>query len=441
MRNATLVYTYGAPESKEKDYNTIDLINGTPADGTYLAVIPSNEKFTNGSRVFYELHFEDALNYTSTYQNNYTIQEDLLGPTIGSDMNFLQKRFQGYNASLTFPISDNSSGVRNVVLHYNISKLPANQYDEYGNCIKYASCVNMSLIQGDKWYGIHEQEILLDSLNTTRFNYFVEAFDTKGLSSRTNISSFDIDPLPWWKSERNGPSLLNNVFLNVSMTDINLRNLIVQMHTRAEIPAVLNASLPYQIPYHFITVFNPIPYQYFVDRQPPDSFLIYLYNNSEADREYFPRNSGLTSIGRNGTFDERSEVIAAASLFADGYRKMLYLSNNPSIQNVHLIGDRSLYPFDHYYANLFFGPPGAVINIENQSVSFGDGLKSTWDPFIQNKTIFESKIPFSKGKSEFNLTLEFKRNHSILIIIIPLISIFYLSDLFSFLIPRILAAD
>ena len=61
------------------------------------------------------------------------------------------------------------------------------------------------------------------------------------------------------------------------------------------------------------------------------------------------------------------------------------------------------------------------INLENQSFSFGNTLKSAWDPIIQNVSIYD------KGYTpEFNLTIEFKRNYSILTIIIPLISIFYL---------------
>ena len=425
LRNATLVYSYGTEETEEKYDSKMDLINGTPADGTYLGIIPSNEHIRNNTRVFYELQFEDTLNYTNTYQDDYVITTDLYGPLIEGELDSLLDQARGYVATITSPpISDNASGVRNVVLQYKVSDSYISQHDYFDTCIKEVSCLNMSRIQGDKWDGKYAQDIMLNFPNETNIAYYIEAFDSKGFSSRTNVSNLFVDDLPWWKSDDYGPPLLNNAFLDIFIADINPRNLTAQLHTKVEIPVVMNSSLDY---HRVITLSNPIPYEIVISLQPLDTFLINLYNNTAADREYFPRNSGLTSVGRNGTYYERTEVIASASLVTGDTSlfgpENLHFSNDPDVQNIHLIGDTSLYPFDRYYANLFFGMPSEdiKINLENQSFSFGNTLKSAWDPIIQNVSIYD------KGYTpEFNLTIEFKRNYSILTIIIPLISIFYL---------------
>lgn len=133
--------------------------------------------------------------------------------------------------------------------------------------------------------------------------------------------------------------------------------------------------------------------------------------------------------------------------FVDFNSSMVKVNKMP----LKLFGDSLRFPFDDYYVNLVFAVPLNNLTVRSITPSFSTLLNGSWYPgHIQNSSIDAKKIGFpqyeligkqylfpivasdlnpnlvSGNTSFFNVNIHFYRANSIISIVLPLLSIFYL---------------
>lgn len=427
IQEATLSYigTHGFNETIN-----MKLINGTNLNGIYLGIIPANMELKNGTLVRYALTFKDDLNYSSVYNNKYRILSDNSGPDI--------KRIFDYEFVDVIPgfptivysslISDLGSGVKNVTLYYCTSLSP----NDLRNC----PSIDMSLIQGDKWSGQYKGIIPpLNVKNGTELFFSIKSFDSKGLNNIMNFTKYVSSP--WWTK------ILNHVYVELILSDLDIKNYTVQTGIRIELP-VIDTSLAGPE----LSISNPYIRVSNIDKNDSNSYLNSFYFpydffdiplfpmnftmnplNSHHNLKGFTGPSDLSSLGRS--INER-ELIIRYLTSPDMFEGNLYFSGrpfpfsgDPYVKSISLKGDPSRYPFDSHYINLYFYLPvygGVKLDQAKQLISTQNQINSNWVTRISNMNVVNDTYQ----QSHINTTIDFDRNYTIATLTIPLFAIFFL---------------
>ena len=128
----------------------------------------------------------------------------------------------------------------------------------------------------------------------------------------------------------------------------------------------------------------------------------------------FPKGSNLTSIVMSKLEDRPLSFGPAPP----NVPSSVYLPG-PVIGHVQLSGDPLLFPFDRYHVNMTMLFPGTL---EEQRVVSGSIVNASWKA-TSNSVVKENE---EAKMSEHTILVEFQRNYTNLVLIIPLLAIFYL---------------
>jgi hypothetical protein len=427
IQDATLSYI---SEYGHNDTINMKLINGTNFDGIYLGIIPASMELKDGTSVRYALTFKDDLNYSNVYNDKYQILNDTSGPNIkkmyGDEFVDI---VPGFSTVFYSPlISDFGSGVKNVTLYY-CTSLPS--YD-LRNC----SFINMSLIEGDKWSGKYKGIIPpLNIRDGTELFFYIKSFDSKGLNSIMNFTKFA--SLPWWTN------ILNHIYVELILSDLDIKNYTVQTDIRIELP-VINTSFAGPE----LSISNPYIRVSNIDKNDSNIYLNSFYFPSDFfDIPLFPMNfttnqpdnsrnlkgftapSDLLSFGRS--MNERELIIrylTTPEMFEDNLYfsgRPFPFSGDPHVKSIPLKGDPLRYPFDSHYINLYFYLPiydGVKLDQAKQLISTQNQINSNWVTRISNMNVVNDAY----NQSHINTTIDFDRNYTIATLTIPLFAIFFL---------------
>ena len=418
IKNATLTY---ADDRENISRNAkMQLINGTFSNGTFRGAIPGYTAQYYGSKITYRLNFSDQLNYTTNYSGWFIIHQDSYPPNIKkvtkpstSDSRYIgdildtHNVVQGFNTTISIRASDLESGVKNVTFYYYHTNPPLLN-----------SSIKMKLIDGDKWDGIYEGIIPKISQNPSNYNLSssFKAFDFAGhYKTKINIIYYN---RPWW------PEILDDFFSEIKFIDVNMKNHTAQITINVEAPVVNNSHL-----------FDPdilaygSPYGVVVTDDDRIDFPLFSYTSFQSSLYSVPKDSNLTSVGLSA-FRDRGFIARDALKLVEGIGHGSIFTGKPVYGSISLLGSPSSYPFDHYHAHLYVGYSSHIpkVPIEEQNVLFGEMVNASWNAIVTDKSNNTSGYgPLaSTGTVKYGFLVDFKRNYTILIVIIPLLAIFYL---------------
>lgn len=164
IEDATL--SYSTDNGKSWRALQMTLITGTRSNGTFLAIIPSQQL---NIFVEYRINFTDNLGYSGFSKGEYTVSKDITSPIFVGEKPgyFPQDPAPWESVTVRANLYDGGSGVKNVTLYYTTD---VNQGNYSG--------VEMYRADGDKWQGLYEGKIPALSADTVTF--FVEAHDYAG---------------------------------------------------------------------------------------------------------------------------------------------------------------------------------------------------------------------------------------------------------------------
>lgn len=440
------------------NHTTMRLIDGSPSNGTYAAIIPPQIKNTT---VYYFVYFKDDLNYTynsascvprwlnATYfwvncPESITYSYFVADHTIGAPLEFIHDEMKVYSPVFVRALLVNyDHQIRNVTLYYMITKdnsAPTilNFHVEMKptpSPIAYISYYEAKIPIPARL--IHEKKTLWLFSNVTWSDY--EGNTGSQTNSPRFINSTDVS----------GIKNFNKISLNATTSNLDMSNLTAK--TEIRVGGYVNTSLftspiagnlSMTVPYPSSPFWrgmkvapSPIPAETLLMLQYPVPFLI-------------------ANVDNNLVKDYSISLVQAR----EDNRGISHILGNMSSASVSfsLRGDPSSFPFDHYFLNLLFIFP--LKNIKFNSATFFDKIvNSTWDiaynnvsssninEFINQYHNIDCQIPINNETlcgiihnqpvapyqlfrylTYLNTHIEFKRNYSISNIVLPIFSIFYL---------------
>lgn len=416
IKNATLTYTdnkYNITHNLE-----MELINGTLSNGTFRAVIPKYSPQYYEYNISYALTFRDRLNYIGKYSDWYVIHKDDQKPKVDDygAASYFNEVTQGFTTTIQVGASDAESGIRNVTFYYRTNPPLLNSFagpfrdSNATNSIYYGipwwtfskSSIRMSLVDGDKWNGLYQG--IIPALSSPLENGSFRVYDGAGLHTVLNKTNFIYYRTPWWTK------ILNTYFTDTEILGVNTQSKTANLSINVEAPVVNKSDI-----YGF-SEFIKSPIATLYRNNQFRGFIYVLQSYSDL----FPRESNLTSLGMSKPIDRPRLVHQIVDHVTNSsyHRDISVFTGKPQIGIVPLLGDPSLYPFDHPYVdfNISFPSLYPMVILKNQTVRMSSLINDTW--MGTPKTEFDG--------FEYTVHVEFHRNYTILGLAIPLLAIFYL---------------
>jgi hypothetical protein len=425
--DATLFYS--VDNGTSWNYTDMNLVWGDFSNGTFLGIIPPQKEFTP---IQYKIFLKDNLNYTSTYADKYyTFSDDKNGPVIDyssiADTYYL---VPGRDPVVTIRAADESTGVKNVTLNYR-----DNYQAEFNS-------VTMKLTSGNKWNGTYEAPLHISDkgLSGTDVRYFIDSYD-----NAENYYNGSLRLIPAGEAgERlrygDGPGPLegyfyvdgkwNRAFVNNEVDIMDTAITQVDPETQSVdiefscLHGLFNKTVDVSSSYLVVT--NIIA----DDQEVPK------YNDPTPNVVF------LNNTDQGGTF-RQCNVLENPPIESDISE---FLDTNVNMDQLLLSGYPNLYPFDQYYTNLIVLPSE---DIESNTLNVSKNIKidhigEVTSERLLNPNLDTSSLKLSENNiikpqllpsnfhqenlnsSFINIYGEFKRNYTILQIIIPLLAIFFL---------------
>ena len=407
--SAILYYSVGCLSilCKDIDWHTVsmNLIWGTPSDGTFAGVIPAIQK---GSTVVnYYVKFTDDLGYTTDEFTNATYfvtSDDDFNPPAFNPPYWHSHYFPISNksAAIVAWITDDGTGVKNVTFIDGITQK------------------QMKLIDGNKWDGLYS--VLVPVIRTTNSIGNVLAYDYTGHTARDKIIQSK-------SGELNASPIIHGDVSIAIGAEPDTHNLTAKSRF------LVNGQYPI--------------------RDTPDETndsikVINTESNHTNYKNYFEIAFTIKpqTVVRHVT--AHNQIGEYRSHYVD------FKSVNTANQSLALLGEPIRFPFDKYYLNLVLAIPFRNVTIQDISGSFSSGVNSSWIPSVTYSLVdphnigiqsnFSTINPKSEryifpwasaindtasGRTASNFTfvnthIGFQRNNTIAAITIPLFAIFYL---------------
>jgi hypothetical protein len=414
--NGTLA-TYSANNSTI--YDNLQLINGLPYNGTYLGTI---HELKNSSIVRYAVSFMDEFGYQSdTIQSiDRLITLNPSTPPVVNSLQMLTPAAPMEPVKFRAIVTDSEDDVKNVTLHY----------------IKSANDVNEIPM---KWAFADTYEAIIPGQpENATIMYFADAYDNYGNSGSNGIGFMTFKgytvKTPWWINQ---PELLDNVKIKSKVMNMNLDNRTADMtlllginnanRTQISDTLISNENTTYAV----IEGVNSDPD---LSGNKIFNFTLPLKLEQQSETEW------------NDFSNKENVSIADYSNIDRPYETFVKLS-----------GDPTKYPFDKYFIRLIIAVPLENANFRSSN-SLSDLVNVNWDdrysammlPSNTNSVHNLLKCPqhgdpnndrassmlcdnstttvsYNLDSPSFlDMRIELARGYTISVVIIPLISIFYL---------------
>lgn len=409
----------------------LQLFNGFPFNGTYFGEIPLD---LDNKAIDYEISFLDEFNYKLNCNREIDLIQD-------SGYHMLEERFEEANEDNDGPViedvyivgpqlpnepvkvrafvDDPESGIKNVTLKYSTI---AHNDEDYS--------FNYTLMTYNHSFDAYEGEIPAFPEETT-ISWFVAAFNdqemgtSEGLSMRDLLGEDEEDPEEWVTGSYD--FFIYNPHLPY-WRDTNSANEI-------RLITIINSIDPQDRTMNFSLFFDG-------NRVNWTDHLVPFPLKLVSPEETFSYELSGESLGEGLSIIKFSNQSNANKSQID--------RNVINLPNLRLVGDPLSYPFDKYSLNLFIIIPHIGNINETFKQHFNDEVSSTWTAvgtirgqtldtashqcrlltFINTSLSSEVQKDQCKqffGTNEvFNLRTDFTRNYTSLIIIFPLVAVFYL---------------
>jgi hypothetical protein len=447
IANASLSYSL---EGQNTTKNLpMELYYGNLSYGIFHSEIPALNN-THETTINAEVFFEDNLGYNTSYGSDNTETEITVYSRVNVGTATNTTNFEpNKTTTITIPLQTFGAEIQNVTLYYTTdneewqdSNLTGkNLVTEFNwssvlmNPVELDETDRKDLLEYDLTYNYetsnytYNAEIKPLSLDSG-VSYWIEVYDKEGnyyeypyieyLANELEIEDDPYSGLDFEEDSITSRSYSNKVFIKGEVAGIETKN--------------FSTNLKFQMDANGLD-----------DRTVLPKLLAEIYKVDEDGR--IAQDNQLTNINLTKTRPIENEGSADQSYPTVGIRNQ----EEPKFNTFSISGNASAYPFDEYNMNFWIAVPVKNASIETD-LQLDNTVNTSWNstlhavPVLLNDTITQQIVAENcrlisekkdltlceNGLNEdsfptiLNVSLDFKRNHSIAIVVIPLLASFFL---------------